>query len=184
MAFGIELFFDLPTEKFLRKLGRRLEDKGVPSLFSISGGEPHVALAVFEKGNLPAIKESIKKLAARFSPFELRLSSAGSFPGREGVLFLAPVVTFSLLEIHRRVHEFLGKSAAGSRDYYKPSWWVPHCTLGLKLSPAQLAKGFSHVKKTKFGKVGRYTRLGLVEVIEGRSLRIRPLFTIPLKPKK
>jgi len=45
------------------------------------------------------------------------------------VVFLAPVVTAELLEIHRSFHEGLEARYILSDSYYLPERWVPHCTI-------------------------------------------------------
>jgi hypothetical protein len=55
----------------------------------------------------------------------LRLHTLGTFPGREGALFLGVVVTAELLAFHAEVHAALAGRAIGHWPYYQPGSWVP-----------------------------------------------------------
>lgn len=183
MPFAIELLFDAESDKKVRRIGAGLEKRGIPTIFSFPGGEPHVALAVFEKCDPFRLNRGLKKIAGSFPKFELRLSSVGSFPGKEGVLFLAPVVTPDLLRLNVLTHNLLEKSAGGVWDYYKPGWWVPHCTLSINLPPRKLIQGLDQVKKMDFGLVGRYQRLVFEEVSLDCPPVVRTLYSLPLSGK-
>lgn len=72
----------------------------------------------------------------------LRLYVLGTFPGREGALFLAVQVTTELLAFHLEVHAALAGQPVEHWPYYQPGNWVPHCTLAEGLSQAEAAKAF------------------------------------------
>lgn len=183
MPFAIELLFDAKTDAKVRAWGRRLEKAGAKTIFSTHGASPHVALSVFESYDKRRLPSLLRRLGKRFPKIELRLSSLGSFPGKEGVLFFAPVPSEALLRLHSLVHQGSRGLARGSWEYYKPGWWVPHCTLCMHLPRKALAKGFSLVQKANFGMTGRFTRVALVEVIPGSKDPIRPILSVPLTGK-
>ncbi|HJT23565.1 MAG TPA: 2'-5' RNA ligase family protein, partial [bacterium] len=163
MPFSVELFFDPKSSMAVQQCGTSLEKAGVPAIFSTLGATPHVSLAVFEQYNPERLHALLKKLASSFPPTDFRLSSLGTFPGKEGVLFLAPVVTASLLEIHSWLHRALPKAVEESWIYYDPGCWVPHCTLSLRLTPKKMAKGVELLRRKGFAIRGRYNHLALVE---------------------
>src|SRR5437016_6045901 len=107
MPFAIELFFDTRSDMAVQKLGQLLEKEKITSIFSTLGATPHISLAVFEKYDPRRLHSVLKNFASRFPPAPFSLSSLGTFPGKEGVLFLAPVVTAGLLEIHSRLQGVL-----------------------------------------------------------------------------
>ena len=179
MPFSVELFFDPKSAMAVQQCGTLLEKAGVPAIFSTLGATPHVSLAVFEQYNPDRLHALLKKLAASFPPTDFHLSSLGTFPGKEGVLFLAPVVTSSLLEIHSWLHRALPKVAEESWVYYDPGRWVPHCTLSLRLTPKKMAKGFELLRRKGFAVQGRYNHLALVETQPVRIKPIRLIYSIP-----
>ncbi len=179
MPFALYLRFDRDADASVRKLGRDLERHGVPSLFSRPDMSPHVTLAVFEEVDTTRLLPRLKKLAASFAPLPLNLSSLGSFPGAEGVLFLAPLVTPDLLRLHTGLHRSLKGLTQGLWDHYLPGKWVPHCTMGIHLRPKTLLKGFQVLRERNYAISGRSKRLVLVEFHP-----IQEIFSVPFSGKK
>jgi 2'-5' RNA ligase len=145
---------------------------------------PHVSLASFEKFDFDRLFLVLKKIASRFSPVPFDFSSVASFSGKEGVLYLAPMVTPPLLQIHSQLQRALRGIVQDSNSYYLPGQWVPHCTIAFHLSPKKLVKGFQTIKKAKFNFSGRYQRLALVKT---HPVHIRPVqlvYSVPLSGKR
>ena len=109
------------------------------------GARPHVSLSVYGDGlDTNGFPERLLEFARSIDPFDFTLSSLGTFPGQEGVVFLAPVVTRRLLEVHARlprgVFEAHNNTGMG---HYLPGNWVPHCTVAIDLSAARGDRGRS-----------------------------------------
>jgi 2'-5' RNA ligase len=184
MPFAIELFFDNKSDMAVQKLGQGLEKEKIPTIFSKLGSTPHVSLAVFEQYDPDRLHYLLKNLASRFSPVPFRLSSLGTFPGGEGVLFLAPVVTSWILEIHRCLHQALDKVIEGNWGYYFPGVWVPHCTLSIHLTAKKLARGMEILRAKGFSVQGHYNRLALIEFNpKARSHAVRLIYSVPFSGK-
>lgn len=184
MPFSIELFFDTKSDLAVQKIGSILEKGKIPSIFSTLGATPHVSLAVFERFDHRRLHSVMKKLASSYSAVPFKLSSVGSFPGKEGVLFLAPASEIRLLEIHSWLHGIINNVVERSFGYYLPGQWVPHCTLALKLSPRKLEKGLTLLGKSNVALSGRYTQLALVETHPVHIRPIRLIYSIPFSGKK
>jgi 2'-5' RNA ligase len=163
MPFAIELLFDAKTDKAVRRLGNLLEKKKIPTILSARGASPHVSLAVFDEFNRKRVFRLLERLAERFPPTPFELESLGSFTGEDRALFLAPVVTPDLLNLHHRLHLALKNMVKGTLSYYLPGQWVPHCTLGMRFSRKDLTRAFDFLQKTPYGMRGLYNRLALVE---------------------
>lgn len=183
MPFAIELFFDPKLDMQILGLGQLLEKRGIPTTFATLGATPHLSLAVFDSYG-PQLHSALKKLSASFPVLRVKFSSLGTFPGKEGVLFLAPKIDGTLLEIHEILHRLLPDVAQGNWDYYLPEHWVPHCTLSVHLSPQRLLQGIELVRKEFKATGGRCTRLALVEVDAQMKKPIRLISSIPLSGKK
>ena len=54
-------------------------------------------------------------------------------------LFLAPVVTAPLLAVHVRLNDVLQERGIVQWPHYLPGSWVPHCTLAMNVTPAELS---------------------------------------------
>jgi 2'-5' RNA ligase len=175
MPFAIELLFDPKTDKSVRRIGERLEKIRIPTILSGEGASPHVTLAVFDKYSRNRIPPLLNHLARRFSPIPFSFSSLGSFPGAERALFLSPVMTPELLKLHSQLHGSIKHLTKGALSYYKPGSWVPHCTLGLGLSKADLTKAFNFLQKTPYSLRGLYNRLALAEYHP-----VKEIYSVPL----
>jgi 2'-5' RNA ligase len=184
MPFSIELFLDPKSSMAVQQCGEALEKIKIPTIFSTLGSSPHVSLAVFEQYNPERLHGLLKKLASGFPPIPFQIGSLGTFAGKEGVLFLAPVVTPALLEIHGYLHNALPKVAEGLWVYYDPGQWVAHCTLSIHLSRKKLIQGFELMGRKGFSIRGRYSHLALVETQPGRISPIRQVYSVPFSGKK
>ncbi|MBI3948251.1 MAG: 2'-5' RNA ligase family protein [Armatimonadetes bacterium] len=175
MGYAVEVYFDPQAEARVRLLWQRLADQGISSPLSAAGSRPHVSLAVFERGDPVRLREELAALVPRCPPLSLLFSSVGAFPTQEGVVFLAPVVTPGLLEVHRRFHGQLQEAGIRSLEHYRPGRWVPHCTVATNLAPAQTALAMEVcVASSAFGPA-TLTEIGLVEFRPVRSICALPL---------
>ncbi len=65
----------------------------------------------------------------------LSIESLGIFPGEQSLVFLAPIVSPGLLDLHREVHQLLQGAGAFPAPYYLPGHWTPHCALATRVPP-------------------------------------------------
>jgi 2'-5' RNA ligase len=184
VPFAIELFFDPRLDLEIQRLGQFLEKRNISTTFSTLGATPHVSLAVFNGYDPAKLHSVLKNLSGTFPVLPIKISSLGTFPGKEGVLFLSPKVTRSLLEIHEAIHRVVAGVIQGNWDYYCPDLWVPHCTLSIHLSTKNLWKGFELVRNKFKAMNGRCTHLALVEIDPAMKKPIRLISSIPLTGKK
>jgi hypothetical protein len=140
VAYAIELFFDEQADTAVRRLWHRLAASGLPSLETLGHcrHRPHVSLTVLETARLPAVADVEDLVDARRLP-ALRFSALGTFGGGGGVLFLAPVMTAPLLAVHVRLNDVMQERGIVQWPHYLPGSWVPHCTLAMNVTPAELS---------------------------------------------
>ena len=124
MGYAVELFFEEPGATQLREL---FQKTGSPLLSW--GATPHISLAVIDEVDEASLIKITKKFASETQPFKTRFSSLGTFPGEKRVVFLAPIVTNQILDLHSRFHKLLEKAGLKSNPLYLPGQWVPHCTI-------------------------------------------------------
>jgi 2'-5' RNA ligase len=162
MPFAIELLFDPKTNAAVRRIGKRMEINGIPFALNRAGASPHISLAGFKAPRGRKLGALLKKIADRSRRFSFRLPKIGAFR-REGVLFLRPDQPAELLKIHSELHEALRGAVKGSNSHYLPKNWVPHCTLGMSLTPSQMRKALKILRGIKPSIKGACCRLALVE---------------------
>jgi 2'-5' RNA ligase len=176
MGYAIVLFFGPPTCQRIEDLRNGISQAaGLPA--SGNGrSRPHITLAVFDL--LEPFEPGIRILE-RFSrtvfPFDIKLESVGWFPTAEGVMFLSPVVTRHLLDVHESLHRLLDEEGLISQSYYRPGKWVPHCTIAAGLPPYAAMMALNEILRSKvFGWVA-LSEVGLVEFDPIKYLSTFPL---------
>ena len=139
------------------------------------GVAPHISLAGFTEAEPAALLDVTRHFASLEAPLDIDLQSLGAFASPDRVLFLAPVVTKALLEMHERFHALLGSAGLRATDYWLPGQWVPHCTLEQHLTAAQLGEAMTAASQT-FQPIRGV--LGQVNLVEFWPLE--PMLTLPL----
>ncbi|HEX7005227.1 MAG TPA: 2'-5' RNA ligase family protein [Trueperaceae bacterium] len=142
MALAVELYFDARTERTVDSLREEIHAAGIEPSPLLTGARPHVSLALVETDDVPRLSEVVDLFAADTERCPVTLVSLASFSSSKGVLFLAPVPTRRLLELHARFYARLAAERLEFDELYAPGSWVPHCTLEMGLSGSQLATAF------------------------------------------
>ena len=163
MPFAVELYMDDPAAAAVRQLWQSLGQEGIPSQPLALGARPHISLCVYESLDSSLVAKKLELFARQFEPLSFVLESVDTFPGSNGVVFLAPRLTEGLIEAHRRFHkEFDGYRATAS-PYYLPKNWQPHCTVAEDLSSKQVSHAIEVCRKTHLPIRGQFVHLGLIE---------------------
>ncbi|MTI47934.1 2'-5' RNA ligase family protein [Sporosalibacterium faouarense] len=126
MPYSIELYFDKRSTEKIIKIRREFHKQGI-SIENV--GQPHITLAIYEDLDLEKYKEELKAYSQEIKTFDITLSNIGMFVTESPVLFISPIVTKELLNIHSEFHTKFKKHSGSAWEYYIPDNWVPHCTL-------------------------------------------------------
>jgi 2'-5' RNA ligase len=134
MTFAIHLFVDPGIDTAVRSVWEELANTGLSHMRD-SGNRPHFSLALYGELAVSVCASLLTSFAQTHAPFALTIESVGIFPGEQFVVFLAPIVTPDLLNLHREVHQLLQGAGAFPRPYYLPGHWTPHCALATRVPP-------------------------------------------------
>lgn len=162
-SFSVELHFDAKSAQTLRELRQnlyrslQLEDNDEPFT------SPHISLAVYRRLNFEQEKADLSAFARSTAPFKVCFSSIGVFPGELDVLFLAPVVTSELLELHHAFHSLFQHSEKYCWPYYRTGQWVPHCTLGTNIPKHKTPLALANLLELKFPIKARVKSVAVIE---------------------
>ena len=128
MALAVCLLLDTHGEAAVRRLWRRLEEEGVPTLLTHTHGlhVPHLSYAVLRSWDVDKVADALSRLPAS-GPVSLRLDALGIF--RRSRTSLVPSPTPDLARRHERVVEAVEATGAELHRHYRPGVWMPHCTL-------------------------------------------------------
>ena len=119
MGLSVCLLLDDPADTAVRRLWRRLEDAGVPTLLTHTHGHhvPHLSLASLPEFDLDAVREALVALPVA-EPSVLYLDGMGMF--RRSRCWLLPAVTADLLARQQRVAAAAGATGAQLHRNYVP----------------------------------------------------------------
>jgi hypothetical protein len=167
MPFAVELFFDPQLDGAVRAVWAEVSKRaGVPNHLADTGNRPHISLAAFNDCKVEAVAENLKELAAKAWAIDVDLNSIGTFASQEGVLFLAPVVTEALIQVHLDCQARLKDLAHGMWPYYLPGKLAFHCTVNTGLNAEEINRGILAVKELGLPGRGKASELGLVRIPE------------------
>lgn len=137
MALAVCLLFDRRSERAVRALWDRLEDRGVASLGSHTHGRhvPHVSYAVLRRWDETAVRDALAGISGGV-PVELSFDGIGLF--RRGRTWLVAGVSADFVARQQRVVEVVTATGAELHKHYRPGVWLPHCSLAPRATLAQL----------------------------------------------
>lgn len=137
MALAVCLLFDRRSERAIRALWDRLEQRGVGSLRSHTHGRhvPHLSLAVLRRWDQPALTDALASVN-RGATVELTFDGLGLF--RRGRIWLVAGVAAELVTRQERVVEALRATGAVLHKHYEPGAWLPHCSVAPRATLAEL----------------------------------------------
>lgn len=162
MQAVLQLFFDEDTDAFFRSLWQKVKDANLPNPLLERGATPHITLSfgkdVNANGLIPALDDRLSGKSA----FELVFVSLSTFANEKGVIFVAPVVSRTLLDLHREVQHEMSNHASTSA-HSQIDRWFPHCTLTMQLSSPQLLEGFRLLGDLQLPVSGRGVQANLLE---------------------
>lgn len=158
----ISIYFD---EKTNQKIGQYIKQVAEKSgnRFMLEGNvPPHITISSFEtRQELEAI-HCLEKCAEKLKQGTLQWASVGVF--LPYVIYLAPVLNEYLHTMSVEIYSSMEKIEDISiSPYYRPFQWMPHTTIGKKLTKEEMLASF-HLLQNQFGYFeGTVTKIGLAK---------------------
>lgn len=144
MDYAIELIFDDESQNVINNLRNMLIENGVhDEAVKLN----HVSIGDYKTDNIDELKNRVIEFSKTIKPFELSLVSVGTFMTKENVIFLEPIMTSELMDIHKRFIEYMKDFDGVLNEYYDIDRWMPHCTISIRLSDEELFKGLELLKE-------------------------------------
>jgi 2'-5' RNA ligase len=133
VPYAITLKLDAAAAAPVVAMWETLAARGVSDDAIALGYPPHLTLAVFPNSADPSRLLAVTRAwADERQPLTITLASLGLFPGSPGALFLAPVVTAALIEMHAGLLTSLAGEPVD--PHYQRGQWMPHVTLARDLT--------------------------------------------------
>lgn len=158
----VSIYFDEKTtsrmQGYITQVAKRsgnpfMIEKNVP---------PHLTISAFETRSEDQVISLFEETRDMFQSGEIIWCSVGAF--FPNVLYLSPVLNTYLQELSEKVYKELLKIAdARVHKCYRPMQWVPHATIGKKLSKEEMLAAFQ-VLQEQFGVFSsRVVRIGFAK---------------------
>lgn len=174
MALAVCLLFDRRSDRAIRALWERLEERGVPSLGSHTHGRhvPHVSYAVLRRWDLAAVTQALAGIAGG-PPVQLSFDGVGLF--RRGRTWLIPGVSANFITRQERVIDAVTEAGAELHKHYVPGSWLPHCSLAPRATLTQLPV----VAGAVFDVLSMRARLDRAALVNSATGEVSPLPLLP-----
>ena len=161
MTISIVMNLDSESDKKIRAMWDALTHGGVSSDCLIYDPRPHISLAEFEEARLETLMDRVALFAENHEPVPITFDHLGTFAAEAGIIFLAPVITRELLDIHSDFHAAFGDFNANS-EFYQKDRWVPHCTLARNLDTDQFCMAIRVIRRFGLPFEAKLESLGVI----------------------
>ncbi|QCR21515.1 2'-5' RNA ligase family protein [Pontibacter sp. SGAir0037] len=92
---------------------------------------PHLTLLTAEIPDMQEMKEYLDQICLETTPFKIRTTGLGIFPGPNPVIYTPVLRTPLLNNFHDRLHRDIAEMSSEMGVYYNPNMWLPHISLAL-----------------------------------------------------
>lgn len=174
MAHAIRLYFDAALEAALIGVRTALTSAGISPTLEALGDRLHVSVAGADAMDVSLCASMLERVAQARPSFATSLAAFGLFPGDQGVVYLTPTPSESLLDIHREVYGRLTSVGIQLYQHFRPEGWVPHVTVGFELSQPEVAMAVSWLHANFKPLSGRFGSIGLIEYYPVREIATFP----------
>ncbi|MEJ2750050.1 MAG: 2'-5' RNA ligase family protein [Anaerolineae bacterium] len=113
------------VEKLCAEMAQRF---GVGNPAATAG--PHFSDHVAEDYDLDKLAGILERLVGETAVFPIQATGIAIFPGADSVIYIPVARNQTLAKLHERVWTAVTPHSQGSINYYAPSVWFPHITLG------------------------------------------------------
>jgi len=175
MPYAITALFDAATEERLRAARAALVEAGLcdPAVAEV---RPHLSFSILPGLDAEALRPRLRAWCYERAPLALQIAAVGSFPGDEGVVYLAPVVTERLLETNASLDRLLAEAGGAPEGTYRAGSWVPHVTVGIHLASGHIPAALGLLREADVFYTGVLTQLAVAEFPP-----LTELYTFPLR---
>ena len=158
----ISIYFDTKTEKHIRGFINQVS-KNTGNSYMLDGNvPPHITIAAFDTDNLTNVLSNLDPIMSTLAQDKITWASVAAF--LPSVIYIAPVLNRYLQYLSETVNSKLTEMPGIQlRLNYQPFNWMPHTTIGKKLTQSQMQIAFETMQKS-FGMFeGTVNRIGLAK---------------------
>ena len=158
----VSVYFDEQTNRHIQQYINAVA-KATGNCFMLAGKvPPHITVSAFETKTVEKVIPSLEKSFERLQQGTVQWASVGVF--LPYVIYVAPVLNQYLHRMSEEIYkglEFFEEASVST--HYRPLQWMPHTTIGKKLSKEEMRVAFE-VLQNQFGMFqGQVVRIGLAK---------------------
>ena len=158
----VSIYFDEKTEHKIRALIKQVAQKTSNTFMTDGNVSPHMTVCGFETSDEAQACEFLAECVDSLQQVRVKFVSIGTF--LPYVIYLAPVLDKELHNIssvtNMKIEQIEDCTVS---KFYRPFQWMPHVTIGKKLSQEEMRVAFE-VLQNQFGPFeGTITKIGLAK---------------------
>lgn len=158
----VSVYFDEKTDKRIKQYITQVAKKSGNTCMVDGNVPPHITISAFETKQEKKVIELLEKKVRDLKQGTVRWTSVGVF--LPYVIYLAPVLNEYLYSLSEMIFECIKDVEDTSvSPFYRPLQWMPHTTVGKKLSKEEMNAAFQ-VLQNSFGVLnGQVIRIGIAK---------------------
>lgn len=138
----VSVYFDDKSNKIISDYINKIAQKTGNTFMTDNHVPPHLTIMSVEAREEEKLTEVMGKLERYLTKGQIQLVSVGVL--LPYVLYVTPVLNLYLEDMIEQVHDMVKNiSEVRMSRYYQPMQWLPHITLGKKLSKEQMQEAFA-----------------------------------------
>lgn len=167
----ISLYFDEQTNQRIQEYINQVAVKTGNAFMTEGNVPPHMTISAFETKKEQNALEALKMCVDDIRKGTIQWVSVGMF--LPYVMYISPVLNPYLFEISKIVYDRVSCIEDVSiSKYYRPLQWVPHTTIGKKLTQQEMRIAFE-VMQNQFGVMsGTAVKIGLAKTNPYKDLAV------------
>lgn len=165
----ISVYFDEETNNRIQRYMNLVAEKTGNTSMTEADVPPHITVSAFEMREEEKAVCLLKEKLVRLQSGTLTWASVGAF--LPYVIYLAPVLNEYLHGLSCDIYKMLAaRDEITISKYYRPFQWIPHTTIGRKLSAEEMRTAFRVMQEQFAVFDGRVTEIGLAKTNPHRDL--------------
>lgn len=158
----ISIYFDEETNKTIQRYINQMAEKTGNTFMTDGKVPPHITISALETKHEEHVIKVLEKAINRMKIESLQWVSVGQF--FPYVIYLTPVLNEYLHSMSQEIYQSLKEiEETEISPYYRPFQWLPHTTIGKKLSPEEMQIAFETLQKNFTIFSGKVTKIGLAK---------------------
>lgn len=167
----VSIYFDKKTNKRIQQYINKVAECTGNKYMIIGKVPPHITISAFESQNEEMALEKLESVVKKLKRGNLQWVSVGQF--FPYVLYITPVLNEYLHEMSVQICDALSQiDGIMISPYYQPFKWLPHSTIGKKLSKEEMQIAFQMMQNSFGTFESEVVKIGLAKPNPHRDIKV------------